>query len=105
MKTQLNFKILIFGSILIHEKSYENILDYNISYKFLIGTKPLRIRLDKVEGFIRVNDGTRYLISFGPEKYDTLYNRIIYLISQKSGITYVIYHNYERIKICIIFCL
>ena len=51
-----------FGSILIHEKSYENILDDNISYKFLIGTKPLRIRLDKVEGFIRVYDGTRYLV-------------------------------------------
>ena len=64
----IKFQDFNFGSILIHEKSYENILDDNISYKFLIGTKPLRIRLDKVEGFIRVNDGTRYLISFGPEK-------------------------------------
>ena len=46
----------------MHEKSYENILDDKISYKFLIGTKPLRTRLDKVEGFIRVYDGTRYLV-------------------------------------------
>ena len=30
--------------ILIDEKSYENILFYNISYKILIGRKPLRIR-------------------------------------------------------------
>ena len=64
----IKFQDFNFGSILIYEKSYENILDYDISCKFLIGTKPLRIRLDKVEGFIRVNDGTRYLISFGPEK-------------------------------------
>ena len=28
-----------------------------------------------------------------------IYNRIRYLISQKSGITYVISHNYARIKV------
>ena len=37
-----------FDNILLHEKAYENILIYDISYKFLIGSKPLRIRLDKV---------------------------------------------------------
>ena len=54
---------------------------------------------DKVEGFIRVYDGARYLILFGPEKYDAIYNRIRYLISQKKGITYVFCHNYAKIKI------
>ena len=39
--------------------------------------------------FIRVYDGTRYLVLFGPEKYDVIYNRIRYMISQKSVITYV----------------
>ena len=39
------------------------------------------------------NDGTSYLVLFGPEKYDAIYNRIRYLISQKGGITYVISHN------------
>ena len=34
-------------NILIEGKSYENILFYNISYKRLIDTKPLRIRFDK----------------------------------------------------------
>ena len=58
-----------FGNISIDEKSYENILVYVISYKTLIGAKPLRIRFDKVEGFIRVYDGNRY---FSPEKYDTI---------------------------------
>ena len=51
-------------NILIHEKSYENILVYNISYKTLIDSKPLHIRFDKINEFIRVYDGTRYLVLF-----------------------------------------
>ena len=65
----------------------------------MIGAKPLHIRFDKVDGFIRACDGTKYLVLFGPEKYDAFYNRIRYLISQKSSITYVFSHNYARIKI------
>ena len=34
------------------EKSYQNILVYNISYKTLIDAKPLRIRFDKIDEFI-----------------------------------------------------
>ena len=49
--------------------------------------------------FIRVCDSFRYLVVlFGPEQYDVIYNRIRYLISQKSGISYVVSHNYARIK-------
>ena len=44
----------------MNEKQYENILVYNISYKIMIGAKPLRIRFDKIDGSIRVYDGTRY---------------------------------------------
>ena len=33
-----------------------------MSYKTLIGEKPVRIRFDKVNGFISVYDGTRYLV-------------------------------------------
>ena len=88
-----------FGNILLDEKSYDNILLYKISYKTLIGAKPLRIRLDQVNTFIRIHDGTRYLVLFGPEKYDAIYNRIRYVISQKSGITYVFSPNYTKIKI------
>ena len=54
---------------------------YDISYKTLIGAKPLHIRFDKVDGFIRTYDGTRYLVLFDTEKYDAFYNRIRYLIS------------------------
>ena len=75
-------------NILIDKKSHENILIYNISYKILIGPKPLRIRFDKIHRFIRVYDGSRYLTLLGSEKYDVIYNRIRYLISLKSGIRF-----------------
>ena len=48
-------------NILIDEKSHENILIYDISYKTLIDPKPLRIRFFKTHGIIRIYDGTRYL--------------------------------------------
>ena len=44
--------------ILLEEKSYKNILVYNISYKTLIDSKPLRIRFDKIDGFIKIYDET-----------------------------------------------
>ena len=34
---------------------------------------------DKINRFTRVFDGTRYLILFRSEKYNSIYNRIIYL--------------------------
>ena len=54
--------------------------------------------LSPVAGFVKVYDGTRYVVLFGPEKYDTCI-RIRYLISQKSVITYNISHYHARIKI------
>ena len=67
-------------NILIEKKSYKNILVYNISYKTLIGANSLRIRFNKIDGFIRVFDKIRYLVLFEAEKYDLIYNRIIVLI-------------------------
>ena len=49
---------------------------YNIWYKTSIGAKPVRVRFDKVHRFIRVYDGTKYLVLFGSEKLDFTYNRI-----------------------------
>ena len=54
---------------------------YNIPYKISFGSKPLPISFDNVEVFIRVDDGTRYLVLLGFEKYDAIYSRIRYLIS------------------------
>ena len=53
--------------IFIDERWYENILVYNISYKSLIDSMPLRITFDKIDGFIRVYDGTEYIVLFASE--------------------------------------
>ena len=88
-----------FDKILINEKSYENILVCNISCKTWIDSKPLRVRFNKIDGFIRVYDRSRYFVLFGSETCDSIYDRIRYLASVKSGITYIISHNYGKIKV------
>ena len=55
------------NNILIAEKSHESIFIYDVSYRTLIGSKPLRIRLNKIDGFIRVYDGARCLTLFCSE--------------------------------------
>ena len=60
------------SDILLEKKPYKNVLIYDISEKALIRAKPLRIRLNKVDRFIRIYDRTRYLVLFGPEKYVTI---------------------------------
>ena len=72
---------------------------YDISCKTLIGPRPFCIRFDKVDGFIKIYDGRRYLVLSGPEKYDVIYNRIIYLLSLKSIITYIFFHYYAKMKV------
>ena len=69
-------------SYFFDENSYES-----ISYKNFMGAKPLRIRFDKIDGFIKIYDRARYLALFGPGIYGTIYDRIRYLISEKSVIT------------------
>ena len=50
-----------------------------------------------MDGSIRVYNGTRYFVLFGPERYDAIYTTG--LDSQNSGIIYVVSHNYARIKV------
>ena len=50
------------------EKSHETILIYEISNKPLISSKSLRNRFDKKDRFIKVYDGSKYLVLLGPEK-------------------------------------
>ena len=54
---------------------------------------------DKIDEFIRVYDGFRYLVFFGSEKYDSIYDRVRYLISTQRGITYIISYNYAIVKL------
>ena len=67
--------------------------------KLLWVQKPLRIRFDKIDGFIKIYDGSRYLVLFGPERYDEIYDWIKYIISEKSGITYIVSHNFAKTKL------
>ena len=46
-----------------------------------MGTKPLHIRFDMIDGYIKVNDAIRCLIIFDYWLYDETYNRIRYLTS------------------------
>ena len=55
-------------NILIDCKSYENILIYDISVQTLIDLQLLGIRFDKIDGFIRIYNGNRYLTLIGSEK-------------------------------------
>ena len=63
-------------NVLIDEKSYEKIFVFNISCKTLVGAV------------------------FQAEKYDFIYNRIRYrIIRIKSGIKFVVCHNYAKIEV------
>ena len=83
----MNFKnfVLKIVSVIIFDdiKSNENILIYDISYKTLINSKPLWIRFFKIDGIIRIYDGTKYLTLLGLEKHEAICNTIRYLKSQK----------------------
>ena len=72
---------------------------FYISNKTFIDAKPFRIRFDQIDGFIRICDEIRYLTLFGSKEYETIYNRITYFTSQKSGITYIFSHYFAKKKI------
>ena len=79
---------------------------YNISHKTSTGPKPLRIRFDKIDRFIRVLDGKiKHLVLFDYGLLDKICDRIKYLISEKSGITDSINHNFRKIRIYSYNCL
>ena len=63
-------------NILIDGKSHENAFVYNILYKILINSRLLRYRFHIIDEFTRTYYGITYLVLFGSEKYDSIYNRI-----------------------------
>ena len=42
----------------------KNMLIYDILYKAFMGVKPLHIWFEKIDGFIKIYDGIRYLVWF-----------------------------------------
>ena len=65
------------------KRTYKNIL-IHVLYKTLIGAKPLLIMFNALYGFI--SDWTEYLVLFGLERYDAIYDKIRYLVGLKNGI-------------------
>ena len=64
------------------------------------GPKASRIRFDKIDGFIRVLDGEiKHLVLFDYGLFHKICDKIKYLISEKSGITDSINHNFRKIRI------
>ena len=51
--------------------------------KHLFGLKPLSIRFDKVDGFIIVYKGIRYIVLFDLEKYDVFMTKFDILLPKK----------------------
>ena len=89
-----------FSNILLDKKLYEDISVYNISYKTPAGPKPLRIRFDKIDGFIISLDGKiKHLILFDYGLFNNICDKIKYLISKRSGITNSINQNFGKIRI------
>ena len=54
----IKFEDFDFDNILIDEKSYQNILLFDILYRTLAGAKALLIRFNKIDWLIRVCNGT-----------------------------------------------
>ena len=71
----------------------------DISYKPFMSSIPLRVRFDKIDGYIKIHDRIRYLVLFGHGWYDEICDRIKYLISKRSGIADSTNHNFARIRI------
>ena len=74
-----------------------------------MGENSLRIRFKKINGLIKIYNGVRNLELFDSYNefcyrnnsriYNTIFDRITYLISEKSGIKDSINHNFGRIRI------
>ena len=80
----------------MNEKPYESCLILDVTY----GEKPLSLIFDKINGYIRKYDGTKYVGFFYSGKtFKRIFYRIRYLIMFKSNISNVYSHKYTKIKI------
>ena len=86
-------------NVLIDEKLHINILIFDISCKTLIGSGPLQIRFDKIDGFIKICDGPEYLVLLDSENYDAICSKIRYFVSLKSRIKYTFFIILQNSKL------
>ena len=94
----INFKDILLEENLYKENS-KNVLIYDISYKTSTDAKPLRIRYDEINGFIKIQDRIKYLIFLYQDWFHEIGNRIKYHMNIKNGITDSINHNFAKVRI------
>ena len=89
-----------FDIILLNEKSYEKFLIFDVSFKTQYCARSLCIiMLDKVDGYVRKYDGTKYLALFhSNENNQIIFYRIRYIIMLKINISDAFSHQYMEIK-------
>ena len=86
-----------FDNIQLDEKLF---IIYDISYKTSIIQKPLRIRFDKIDIFIRLCVSEfKHLILFVYGLFDKICDKIKHSISEKSAITDSVNHSFRKIRI------
>ena len=62
-------------------------------------TKTFRVWFNKIHGFIKIYDVTRYLVILGPSWFDEICNSFKYLINEKKGIADSISYNLAIIRL------
>ena len=60
----------------LYKETLKNVLIYDISYKTSTGAKPLRIRFNKIDGFIKIHDKIRHLVLFDYSDCDKICDKI-----------------------------
>ena len=64
-----------------------------------MGAKPLRIRFDKIDGFIKIYDGIGCLVLYDYERYNKIYDNFRYLINEKVVLQIVLIIILEESKL------
>ena len=88
----------IYSVDILSDKKYITV--YDLSYKTSTVPKPLRIGFNKLDEFTRLcGSEFNHLVLFNNELFDKICDKVKYLISEKSGITDSIIHNFGEIRI------
>ena len=67
-----------------------------------MGSMPLHICFDEMDGFIKIYDEIRYFVLFGHGWYDAICDRIKYLISEKVRIQMVSIKIFQELELILI---
>ena len=99
----IKFEDFNFEKKFIYEISHKIFSIYGISYESLIGRKPLHIKLDKIDGIIKICIGNRYLNLFCSKWSDAIYEAISNAYRGKRSITYVfLLLRDAKLKVCFV---